>query len=395
MRLAARAIAVLAIVALVGAVVVAGQYVLGFRWTMATEGQVRSGTLHALPPVAQPGDDPAPAQDAKTVLVARFSPAARGSVVLLERQTPRGWRLVGSAQQNTAGQATFTVTTPALDTPGRQYRATALGPTGDVTATTSTTRADPWALTFEDEFDISSLDRTKWDYRQLGSYNENGSRRCSKSDELAVSVARSTLRLNVLVDPARRYEACETDRGPLNYYLNGHISTQGRFEFTHGVAAARIKFPRDRGQHGAFWLQREGVEQTGGDPRSSGAEIDVVEYFGEGFPKGGLASFIYFLNEREEYEKVGGVWPEATEELPPGDAWWRSYHVFSVEWTPRRYVFRVDGREIFRARKGISGVNQYLVLSMLSSDWELPHIDDKRLPSAMHVDWARVWQRPA
>ena len=30
--------------------------------------------------------------------------------------------------------------------------------------------------------------------------------------------------------------------------------------------------------------------------------------------------------------------------LPRGDAWWKRYHVFTLEWTPRSYTFSVDGR---------------------------------------------------
>lgn len=129
-----------------------------------------------------------------------------------------------------------------------------------------------------------------------------------------------------------------------------------------------------------------------GNPAKSGAEIDIVEYFGEGYPQGGLASFLYYLNSKNESEKVGGVWPKATRQLPPGDDWWRSYHVFSVEWTKKQYIFRVDEREIFRTKEGVSGVPQYLILSLLTSDWELPKLDKSTLPSTMHVDWVRVWQ---
>jgi beta-glucanase (GH16 family) len=155
-----------------------------------------------------------------------------------------------------------------------------------------------------------------------------------------------------------------------------------------------VKFPRERGQHGAFWLQRSGVAPVPGNPRASGAEIDIAEFFGKGYPSGGFASFVYYLNEDDENEKVGGLLPEATRDLPPGDAWWRSYHVFSVEWTPKRYVFRVDGREIGSIGKGVSGVEQFLVLSLLSSDYELGRINASSLPSTMEVDWVRVWQRP-
>jgi hypothetical protein len=36
---------------------------------------------------------------------------------------------------------------------------------------------------------------------------------------------------------------------------------------------------------------------------------------------------------------------------------------------------------------------QFLILSLLSSDWELPQLDRTSLPADMKVDWVRVWQR--
>jgi beta-glucanase (GH16 family) len=352
-----------------------------------------AGTLRAMPPIAHPGMSPAPAQRSDIVLTAHFTQARPGSVVLLEQRTSRGWRVVTSAQQKSTGEVLFTIAAPAPDASPREYRATVLTRSGDRAVATNVAAPDPWMVVLHDEFDGTVLNTSMWSYRQLGHYNENGSRTCSRSDERAVAVADGTLRLHVMLDPDRAFEECPTEYGSFSYYLNGHISTDGLFRFKRGMAAARVKFPRFRGHHGAFWLQREGIEIVPGRPDVSGAEIDVVEYFGEGFPEGGLASFVYYLNSREKNEKVGGVWPHATDELPPGDAWWRSFHVFSVEWSPRHYIFRVDGRQIFRTRKGVSGIEQFLVLSMLSSDWELPRIKNTALPSTMEVDWVGVWQR--
>ena len=254
-----------------------------------------------------------------------------------------------------------------------------------------------WTTVFRDEFDGDRLDLSTWSHRQLGSYNPDGSRRCSASDESAVVVGGGVLELQVRRDPARLDDTCRTpEDGNHGYYLNGHVSTEETFSLDGGVAAARVRFQQGRGQHGAFWLQRAGdVEQVPGDPGASGAEIDVAEFFGEGYQQGGLASFVYYTAEDGASEKVGGLWPAATRALPEGDAWWRRYHVFSVEWTEDEYVFRVDGRETFRTSEGVSGVPQFLVLSLLSSDWELDRLDESTLPSGMQVDWVRAWQPPA
>ena len=66
--------------------------------------------------------------------------------------------------------------------------------------------------------------------------------------------------------------------------------------------------------------------------------------------------------------------------------------MFSLERSPTEYVFRVDGRETSRTSVGVSQREQYLILSLLSSDFELPNLNGT-LPQSMDVDWVQVWQR--
>ena len=63
-----------------------------------------------------------------------------------------------------------------------------------------------------------------------------------------------------------------------------------------------------------------------------------------------------------------------------------------MQWTPRSLIFRIDGKETWRIGGRISQVPQYLILSLLSSDYELPQIQDRQLPQHMYVDWVRVWE---
>ena len=76
----------------------------------------------------------------------------------------------------------------------------------------------------------------------------------------------------------------------------------------------------------------------------------------------------------------------------PRDGWGKSFHVFSVQWKPRSLIFRIDGKETWRIGGRISRVPQYLILSLLSSDYELPQVKDRQLPQHMYVDWVRVWE---
>ena len=77
-----------------------------------------------------------------------------------------------------------------------------------------------------------------------------------------------------------------------------------------------------------------------------------MEYFGDDHPEGGLTSFTYFLDKQGKKQTVGGWLPDA-EEL--GDDWASEYHVFSVEWTPEEYVFRIDGQVTQRLEGETSG----------------------------------------
>src|SRR5690606_31900979 len=86
-----------------------------------------------------------------------------------------------------------------------------------------------------------------------------------------------------------------------DYRLNGHIGTENKFSFKYGVAAARIKFPKAEGQHGAFWLQPQTRVATSVNPKLTGAEIDIIESFGQtSGPKNalGLTSFTYHWKKR-------------------------------------------------------------------------------------------------
>jgi beta-glucanase (GH16 family) len=199
-------------------------------------------------------------------------------------------------------------------------------------------------------------------------------------------VGKGALTLKVKKDPKRRGDVCKW-RSPagkikkFSYYLNGHVGTDQTFSFRYGTAAARVKFQKPQGMHGSFWMN------TSGEPEGrKNVEIDAVEFFGRDYNKGGLAQFLHFKGR-----KIGGLQPSANDVLRGTDNWWKKYHVFSVVWTPSGYSFRIDGTETFRTTKAVSDKQVIMILSLLSSDWELDDMS-KTGKGSMKVDWVRVWQ---
>jgi len=347
----------------------------------------QSVTADLLPPIVQPGPRPAAADAAKAVVSARVTPAEKGREVTLQSRSGGGWKSAGTAETNPLGTADFTVD----QQPDTTYRVVVTG-AGDLPDVTSEPVDDVWLYAFSDEFDGTALDEAQWFYRGA-EYNVEGYRACSKGSPDAAEVSAGVLRLLVARDPART-EQCTAKTadgevlGQFDYRLNGHVASKALIHY--GVTSARIRFPRPEGQHGSFWFQSH-IDGGKPNPTDSGSEIDVVEYFGDR-DDDRLASFIYYPTEGGSVKE--GDWIEEASRFLAGkdDDWWKAFHVFTLEWTPEEYVIRIDGQEAWRTDQGVSQQAEFIVLSLLSSDYELPKLkDEDNLPQGMAVDWVRAW----
>jgi hypothetical protein len=359
----------------------------------------QSVDVAVLPPIAQPGFTPAAPELASTMVTARVRPSTRGRRASLEVRLRDRWSVVATARTDAAGRVMFTAATTVDGRPAT-YRVQAAQYRGLADVRSAPVRAIAWGSpAFVDGFDGVALGPA-WEHR-IQFHNPWGGRACSQGSPSAVVVSGGTVRLSVLPDPELAGETCVSydeygrPTGTHTYRLNGHISTQSAFDFRYGVAAARIRFQRQRGQHGAFWMQPRGLLDTG--PTPWGAEIDVVEWYGAARGRERMMSTVHrHTAGGDELTSVGGPIENLNRFLASrSDRWWTGYHVFSVEWTPREYVFRIDGRETTRITSGVSHHPEFLILSMLSSDFELDLIDDEDLPQYLDVDWVAAWSRSA
>jgi len=356
----------------------------------------QTATISALPPISQYGASPTSPTTARTVVAVQVSPATPGRIVTLSRASGKSWKNVAQTALTSRGLAEFSVPTLSGGQPVR-YRAVAQSFESQPALTTGEVLSTQWgAADFVEEFSGTALS-SSWSHRGPD-YNPAGLRRCSRGSSQAVQVADGVVRLSVIKDPSRT-DKCAAQRangeplGDFDYRLNGHISTAGRQELTYGVLAARMKFQQPRGQHGAFWLQPSVPVPGATNAADGGAEIDVIEWFGDGGANGGLSGSVYYPTPTGQ-AKAGGWIADPGQYLDNmTDSWWSNYHVFSVEWSASGYVFRVDGRETWRTSDGVSSRAQYLILSLLSSDYELPNLGgEDRLPQHMYVDWVQFWR---
>ena len=361
--------------------------------TVAARAKTSTVSLRSLPQIAQQGAKAAAASKARATFVGAVKPAKAGRTVSLQLKSGSSWKTL--AKGRTKANGSYELSGAARS--GGVYRVSSPAYKGARAASSATVGVDQWLTpTFSDEFSGTKLS-SQWVHRG-GNYEPQSMRKCSKTSPKATKVRGGTLRLSVLKDSSRKTK-CKIRKngrtGKYFYRLNGHVGTQGTYSFRYGYAAARMKMQKQRGQHGGFWMQPVTGAGIGGPAKTHGAEIDVVEYFGEQ-ANGGMASFVYSRNSKGKLVKTGG-WLKGTNKFLANkkDKWWKNYHVFSVEWTPKAYTFRIDGQEVWRTTKGVSGVAQYPIVSLLSSDYEIPGLgNEKRLPQHAYVDWVRVWETP-
>ena len=317
------------------------------------------------------------------MLEVSVSPVRHGHLVTLQRHTRHGWRDVGHGHQNAHGVVQFVVPPPR---PGRNpaYRAT-VPAHGVLSAAHSRAKVDPWTdILFDEEFAGTQLDDT-WTHR-IQFYNPWGGRRCSKGSPAAVAVGGGALELSSMPDPSM----------PATCPVHGPRLTQGRAlplppQRPH-LHAVQLRLPvRRRGGADALPARprcpRGVLDAAARPPRPKptpwGAEVDVVEFYGSVGSRARMVSAVHEPTPSGRKIQIGGAVPSPNRFLASrSDTWWRNYHVFSVQWTAREYIFRISGHEVWRTDRGVSHDPEFLILSMLSSDFELPSLAADQRPGA-------------
>jgi len=231
------------------------------------------------------------------------------------------------------------------------------------------------AYLFEDNFDGKSLDAAKWGTRHQSPANR---RKCAQPSEDMVSVADGTARLKVRMRLNSRSTTCP--HGVWDNAMIGTLNGTDRFTGRYGVFAARVRFQSGNGMHGAFWMQ---------GPAVTGAEIDVAEYFGDRRADGGLASYVHYVDASGRSHSSGGI-QNVRRFTTQGRSLSNAWHVYSVEWNPSGYILRIDGYPtLVTSKLYVASSPESMILSLLTSDWELPAMKDPS--STMYVDWVRAW----
>ncbi|GAA4757225.1 hypothetical protein GCM10023350_48570 [Nocardioides endophyticus] len=322
--------------------------------------------------------------------LATFKPARPGRKVQVQAKVGKRWKVVTTTVQDKKGNATFNVPGVSKRKPV-SYRVLAVKTKKDKQVVSKSVKSSNWKLTWGDEFSGSgALNPAIWKTWVPG-------RQPTKfdcSDVLAGNAYRQGGAANLKVSLLPGVQGAKTKTCPTGQFGNAMVAADSpEHHMKYGFAAARVKFSPARGQHSAFWLDVPDYSAITPGDASTGAEIDIAEYFGDDRPKGGLASFVHTMNKKGKWDSIGGEY-KSRHLLPKKKEWSQGWHVYSVEWSPTGYIFRVDGAVTLKTSKSVSHVPEKVVLSSLTSMWEIPALKVSQLPSVTKYDWVRVWQRP-
>ncbi|HSH19124.1 MAG TPA: glycoside hydrolase family 16 protein, partial [Draconibacterium sp.] len=220
-----------------------------------------------------------------------------------------------------------------------------------------------YQLIWNDEFEGTLLDTSKWRVRGIGP------RAIAYVSEKAVKVEDGLLKL---------YALNENDT-----LFGSAVGTQGLFMTKYGWFECRAQVQKSPGGvWSAFWIQSTEIAK-GEDPSIFGAEIDIMECFRK------LGEDIFSHNVHWAYgpnQQSTRGYQSYLKGMGEG------FHTFALEWLPDRYIFYVDGFKFYEITKGISNIEEYLILSM-----EYPNnheeIAKSVFPDVFLVDYVRVYQK--
>ena len=191
-------------------------------------------------------------------------------------------------------------------------------------------------LFFED-FSAAELDREKWNVIVTGFWVNNEQQAYVDSSATVFTVKADEVKGakdGALVLKAHYSPNFETFDGKTFDFISGRINTRDKVMFTYGTAAARMKMPEGSGLWPAFWA-------LGGGNWPETGEIDIMEYVGEPDWIGVALHGPGYSGETPLVNKY--FFPEGEDVT--------DWHVYSVDWTPDSFEFKVDGRLIYRVTK--------------------------------------------
>ncbi len=230
---------------------------------------------------------------------------------------------------------------------------------------------EKWDVTFEENFSGSKLDRSKWMTRYLWGDKSMDSSFVLEDDKSFLTDGENIEFYDNkarIVTKAAKAEglAWRAEQGFVRQdydFTSGLISTSKSFKQKYGVFKAKIKMAGGSVAQ-TFWMVSDTMLP----------HIDVAR-----FENGKLYSNYFWAagkGTHKSLSKTGGA------------KYANQYYIFTLEWTPNKLVWKINDK-VFKTQT--SGVPQEEMYINFSSNLKTDAAETG-LPSAMEIDWVRVYK---
>jgi beta-glucanase (GH16 family) len=227
-----------------------------------------------------------------------------------------------------------------------------------------------WDLIWQDEFDGSSLDTTKWKVDVGGNgWGNNESQYYTAQGNLNIQNSLLTI-------------TAKAEQFGNNQYTSAKIKTEGKFNVRFGKIETRMKCPMGQGLWPAFWMLGSN-HSTIGWPKCG--EIDVIEHINSETKVHGTA----------HWDNVGHIyWGGIINNDPT------QFHNYSIIWDSTKIQWFMDDQIYYQLNtlNGVNGTEEfqnsfYLILNLaVGGDWPGYPNANTIFPAEMLVDYVKVYQ---
>lgn len=237
-------------------------------------------------------------------------------------------------------------------------------------------------LIWADEFNYTGLpDSSKWNCEVGGhGWGNNELQYYTLMDTSNVKVENGILRITA------RKQTKENRQ-----YTSAKLQTRNKAEFTYGKIEVRAKLPPGRGTWPAIWMLGKNIKEA---RWPDCGEIDIMEHVG--YNKDSIFGTIHSgsYNHIKGTQKGKGIFIAT-----PYD----QFHIYSIEWTPERIDFTLDGVVYNQIVNEHKSVNEwpfdqpfYLIINLaIGGNWGgKMGVDESAFPATLEVDYVRIFQYP-
>lgn len=233
-------------------------------------------------------------------------------------------------------------------------------------------------LVWQDEFNGSSLDETKWNYEIGTGSNGWGNNELEYYREENTSVSNGRLII----------EAKEESFGGKSY-TSSRLTTQNKIDVKYGRVDIRAMMPGGKGLWPALWMLGTGINTVGWP---SCGEIDIMEMIGGGSNDSETHGTVHWSDGSNQYASFGSG--KALESGKLSD----EFHVYTIIWDASSITWYLDDVEFNTVSTSPSHMDEFrnnfffIFNVAVGGNWPGSPDGTTVFPQKMTVDYVRVFQ---